>query len=148
MRIDKDDLTKYIGYFLATIVVILFLVYAVIPGFLPSSVCVSRQVSGNQVSLNIDVSEFRKSNSFMIEELVNSNVTLIDSNIEPLFNQDSSGRIAWMFWDGDNKIQDQVLTYTLSADSEVSGTLISAKSPYDSEKGYERTPITDQPSCI
>lgn len=145
---QKKNGARIFGYTFAAIVIVLFVVFAVIPGIIPNSVCVSRSVNGDKVDLTIDVSSLRKPSSFMIEETYPTGINMVSSNVQPLFSENVTSKTSWLFWRGAQPIQDQVLTYTLSKEANPTGYLIAAKSPFDLDKGYNKVEITSERSCI
>jgi len=134
------------------LVVLVGIVMFLAPKFVKNTVCVSRTVVGDSektVTLDVDVSFFKRPNSFIVEEKIPSTWIFSESNPKELFNSES-GKLSWMFWKGGLPVRDTKIVYTVNnADAgEVTGKLISGAEIGNPSAGYNEIAIGAGKSCL
>jgi len=134
------------------LVIILAVTYLVAPKYVKNSVCISREISGDDdktVILNVDVSFFKRPNSFVVEERFPQGWKFVSSDPQTLFFPDD-GKVSWMFWSGGLPVKDTKIVYHVTNSSEGSpqGSLVIAKETGNPDAGYNEVQIGPGQVCI
>lgn len=135
----------YTGLVIFLAVLALFLIgltiYLLYSLFSSNGICVSKSVNNQEVTIDIDVGNFNKPNSFIIEQDL-TNATLISSSLQPVVNN-SDSKLVWLFWEQGLPVQDSTLIYQLSS-MESNPRILTALNSGNPEDGYVSQEIKEK----
>ncbi len=141
------------GVLLVSAAILAVFIFLVIPAVLPNHVCVFRSIAdqgaGRVVTLHVDVTALKKPSSFLIEETVPRGTAIAQVTPPPLFYNNATGKISWLFWRGGSPVRDMVLQYTItSPQATPTGKLISGQESSNPAQGYKVRVIGPTEVCV